>query len=109
MATKLPRSVYDMVVAIVSDYGRMKKLLEKGSVTREQAVLFTRYISAVDDALVAVCQGEDPHVYDLLRADIAERKGFENSHCLKYYSTRYMFETRKSDTVVLIARMLSLV
>ena len=107
--SKLPKTVYDMVVAIVSDYGRMKRMLEKGNVTREQAVLFTRYVTAVDNALVAVCEGEDPDVYELLRADIAERNGFENSHSMTYYITKYSYDRRKSDTIVLIARMLSFI
>lgn len=107
--SKLPRSVYDIVVAVVADYDRMSKLLDKGNITRAQAILYTRYITAVDDALVAVCEGEDPAVYSLLRADIAARNGFENSRSKAYYLTKYSYDRRKSDTIVLIARILNLV
>ena len=105
---KLPKTVYNMVVAIVSDYERMKKMLDKGEVTNKQAVLFTRYVAAVDDALVAVCAGEDPNVRVLLRTDISERNGFENSRAMSYY-TKCTYDRRKSDAIFLIAQMLDLV
>ena len=73
---KLNKTISGMVVAIAADYPRMKKMLEGGNVTRDQAVLFTRYVSAVDNALIAVCRGEPAEARELLRKDIAEKNGF---------------------------------
>ncbi len=106
--TRLPRSVYDIVVAVVSDYDRMKKLLDKGEVTREQAIRFTKKISAVDDALLVVCEGEDEDVMAALRRDIGDRRGFSRSLTKDYYSEK-CFTRRKSDAIRLIAHLLNLI
>jgi hypothetical protein len=55
---KLEKTVYDVVVATVADYGRMKKMLDKGSLSKNQAVEITRKLDAVDNALMTVCDGD---------------------------------------------------
>ena len=106
--TRLPRSVYDIVVAVVSDYDRMKKLLDKGEVTREQAIRFTKKISAVDDALLVVCEGEDEDVMLALRRDIGEKRGFVRSYAKAFYEER-VFENRKREAIWQMARLLNLI
>lgn len=106
---KLNKTISGMVVAIAADYPRMKKMLEGGNVTRDQAVLFTRYVSAVDNALIAVCRGEPAEARELLRKDIAEKNGFETSESKVYYGTFYMFNKRKYDAIKMIAEMNNLI
>ncbi len=104
----IDNSVYDVVVATVGDYRRMKKLINDGTVTLEQAVVFAKKISAIDNALVAVCQGDGERAREALLTDIAERRGFERCISKKYYPARNTFLRRKERAVCLIAEMLGL-
>ena len=106
---RIQKTVYDVVVATVADYPRMKKMLEKGSVTKDQAVVFARKVAAVDNALIAVCDGESGEVVEALRSDIANRKGFENAASRTVYTTKETFHRRKRKAVDLIAKMLNLI
>lgn len=106
---RLEKTVYDVVVSVVADYSRMKKLLEKDNLTRQQAAEFTRKVSAVDNALIAVCDGETEEVRDALRSDIAHRRGFQRGAAKKYYTFGQTYEKRKSDAVRMIAKMLDLI
>lgn len=101
-------SVYDLVVATASDYRRMKRLLSEGNVTLDQAVVFTRRISAIENALIVACKGEGERVREAMLTDIAERRGFERSVSKKYYPARATFVRRKERAVCLIAEMLGL-
>ena len=102
---KLNKTISGMVVAIVADYPRMKKMLESGNVSRDQAVIFTRYVASVENALTAVCDDEPAEACDLLRKDIAEKNGFEFSESKVYYGTKYIFNKRKYDAIKMIAKM----
>lgn len=106
---KTTKTVYDIVVAMVADYNRMKKMLDKGNITREQAIFFARSVAAIDNALLAVCHDEPREALDALRFDIAERHGFERATARVYYNTNYLYNKRKSDVVEMIARMLNLI
>lgn len=109
MSMRIQKSVYDVVVAVVADYSRMKKMLEKGNLTREQVATFTRKVAAVDNALIAVCSGECEEACIALRGDIASRRGFENCDSKVFYETKYIYNKRKFDAVKMIARMLNLI
>lgn len=104
----LDGSVYDIVVATAADCKRMKRLVCEGELTAEQAAAFVRRISAVEYALIAVCEGERAAVRDALLTDIAERRGFERSVSRKYYPARSTFMRRKERAVRLMAEMLGL-
>ncbi len=104
----IPKSVYDVVVAVVSDYDRMNKMLDKGTVTREQAISFTRKVAAVDNALLMVCENESEEVIKLLRKDIAQKRGFVRSYS-KAFINKNTFDKRKSEAIRQIARLLVLI
>ena len=106
--SKTAKTVYDVVVALVADYGRMKRLLEKGNITRDQAIFYAKSVAAIDNALIAVCRGEPHEVVEALREDIAERHGFERATSRAYYNTHYVYNKRKCDAVDLMAKMLNL-
>ncbi len=106
---RMQKTVYDVVVAVVADYGRMKKMLEKGNLTREQVAAFTRKVTAIDNALLAVCDGEPEEVREALMSDIAHRKGFERGSAKEYYTVSGTYEKRKADAVRMIAKMLNLI
>jgi hypothetical protein len=106
---KLEKTVYDVVVATVADYGRMKKMLDKGNLSKNQAVEITRKLDAVDNALMTVCDGEPEAAIEALRHDIAHRKGFENASSREFYSALCTFQRRKNESVVLIAKLLNLI
>ena len=105
----IEKSVYDRVVAVAADYGRMQKKLSSGDVTREQAAGFTKAICAVDHALEVVCEGERKEVRVALLTDIAERRGYERSVARAFYQTRRVFEKRKAQVIRLIARLLDMI
>lgn len=107
--SKLERTVYDVVVSVVADYGRMQRLLSEGCISRDQAVHFTRQIGAIDHALVVVCQDEDETVRSALLDDIANRRGFECAASKSIYNTRGVFVRRKNEAIELIAKLLYLV
>ena len=106
--SRIQKTVYDVVVSVVADYGRMKKELEKGSGTREQIINFTRMIVAVDNALIVVCEGESEDVIEALRWDIANKRGFSRSSSKAYYDEK-TFLRRKSEVIRQIARMINLI
>lgn len=105
----LPRTAYDVVVATVSDYWRMKKLLDTGQLTREQVAVFTRKVTAIENAICAVCDGEDAEAGRALLRDIAYRRGYERSEAKAYYPAVATFERRKREAVRMIGRMLGVV
>jgi hypothetical protein len=106
---RLPKSVYNLVVATVADYDRMKILIEKNQISREQTATFVRKISAIDNALVAVCDGERSDVRDALRLDIAQKRGYERGFARSYYTSEPTYVRRKQDAILLIAKMLELI
>ena len=106
---KLEKTVYDVVVATVADYGRMKKMLDKGSLTKAQAIEITRKLDSVDNALITVCDGEAEEAIEALRYDIAHRNGFEYATSKGYYTSRGTYDKRKSDAIVLMAKLMSLI
>jgi hypothetical protein len=106
---KLEKTVYDVVVATVADYGRMKKMLDKGNLSKNQAIEITRKLDAVDNALMTVCDGEAEEAIEALRYDIAHRNGFEYATSKGFYTSRGTYDKRKSDAVVLIAKLMSLI
>lgn len=106
---KVQKSVYNLVVATVADYERMKRLLDKGQLSREQTATFVRKISAIDNALVAVCNGEQSDVRDALRLDIAQKRGYERGIARSYYTAKNTYESRKKEAILLIAKMLELI
>jgi hypothetical protein len=106
---KLEKTVYDVVVATVADYGRMKKMLDKGSLTKAQAIEITRKLDSVDNALVTVCDGEAEEAIEALRYDIAHRNGFEYATSKGFYTSRCTYDKRKSDAIVLMAKLMSLI
>ena len=106
---KLNKTISGMVVAIAADYPRMKRMLESGNVSLDQAVIFTKYVASVDNALAAVCEEEPAEARELLRKDIAEKNGFEMSESKVYYGTFYIFNKRKYDAIKMIARMNNLI
>jgi hypothetical protein len=101
-------SVYDLVVATAADYRRMKRLMNEGNITLEQAVVFARRIAAVEHALIVACKGDGERVREAMLTDIAERRGFERSVSKKYYPARATFVRRKEHAVCLIAELLGL-
>ena len=105
---RIQRSVYDVVVAVVSDYGRMKKLLDKGNLTREQTISFTKKVAAVDNALLVVCENESEEIMDALREDIAQKRGFSRSAAKAFYEEK-TFIKRKSEVIRQIARLMNLI
>ena len=107
--SKVPKTVYDVVVATVADYNRMRKALEKGNLTKDQVASLTRKVAAIDDALLAICDGEDRDACEALRIDIGARNGFEHSKSIVYYGTKYVYNRRKSDAVEMMARMMDLI
>lgn len=106
---RLPKSVYNLVVATVADYDRMRSLIDKNQVSREQMKEFTRKISAIDNALVAVCDGEQSAVREALRLDISQKRGYDRSVARSYCMTERTFFRRKQETMLLIAKMLELI
>ena len=107
--SKFEKSVYDIVVSVAADYGRMHRLLSEGCISREQAIYFTKQIGAIDHALLAVCHDEDEDARLALLDDIAHRRGFEKAISARYYGTSGTFWRRKNDAIELIAKMLCLI
>ena len=105
---RIEKCVYDRVVAVVKDYDRMERVLKRSKASAEQRLLFQRTVSAIDNALIAVCADEAPEAREALRRDIAERAGYERSIAKKYYLSRKIFETRKRECVYMIAVMLGI-
>ena len=106
---RIQKTVYDVVVATVADYGRMKKMLEKGNLPREQTAAFARRVAAIDNALLAVCDGESEEVRAALLRDIAYRRGYERSEAREYYPAVATLERRKREAVRMIGKMLGIV
>jgi hypothetical protein len=106
---KVDKSAYAVVVAIVADYSRMKKMLEKDSTSKAQVAEITKRVSAIDNALAVICEGEREEVKDALLIDIGERRGFERAVSREFYSSRNTFEKRKHEAVELIAKFMLIV
>lgn len=106
---KIEKTVYDIVVAVAADYGRMQRLIGSGEISREMSAGFVRKVCAIDHALTVVCDGEREEVKQALLVDIAERRGFERSVARSFYSTKRVFDKRKGQAIALIARMLDLI
>ena len=106
---KIEKTVYDIVVAIAADYGRMQKMIGNGEISRGMLAAFARKVCAIDHALTVVCDGEREEVKQALLVDIAERRGFERSVARSFYSTKRVFDKRKGQAIALIARMMDLI
>jgi hypothetical protein len=106
---KIEKSVYDRVVAITADYSRMQKLIGSGELTREQTATFVKELTAIDNALTVVCDREREEVKRALLVDIAERRGYERSVSRSVFGSKKVFDRRKGQAVILIARMLDLI
>ena len=98
-----------MVVATAGDYHRMKRLLDSGETSRSQTVVFVKKVSAIDNALIAVCSDEKPEARLALLDDIANKRGFEKGVSVKFYTTSGVFWRRKKDAIYMIAKMLELI
>lgn len=106
---KLDKSAYAVVVAMVSDYARMKRIVERDSASHDQVAELTRRISAIDNALTVICEGEREEVKHALLVDIGERRGFERAVSREFYTSRNTFEKRKHEAVALIAQFMLIV
>jgi hypothetical protein len=109
MSRVLEKSVYRLVVAEVGDYDRMKRKVESGNLTREQIISFTRKISAIENAICAVCDGESERAKSALISDIANERGYIKACSKEYYASRSTFDRRKNEAIEMIAAMLGLV
>ena len=107
--SKCERTVYDVVVATVADRKRMIRMLEDGEVSKAQAAAFSRKIAAIDNAMIAVCDGESTEAREALLRDIAHRKGYERGEARAFYSAEATYVRRKADAIKMIARMLELI
>ncbi len=105
----LPKTAYDVVVATVADYERMRKLVEGNSISIDKVGNLTRKLAAIEDAMLAVCDGEEPEAARALMRDIAYRRGYERSEAKKYYPAVATFERRKRDLINMIAKMLGII
>ena len=105
----LPRSAYEAIVATVADYERMKKALEAANLSKEQYLAMTKRVNAVDDAICLVCEGEPYAAGQALLRDIANHRGFDRSESKRYYTTRCIFDRRKSNAILTIGKMLGIV
>lgn len=106
---KIEKSVYRVVVAEVGDYERMKRKIESGNLTRDQIISFTRKITAIENALCAVCEGECERAKSALISDIANERGYQKASAKQYYGSRGTFDRRKNEAIEMIAAMLGLV
>lgn len=109
MKKRVEESVYQVVVATVGDYERMRRLLKSDTLSRTQIDELGRKVNAIDNALIAVCSGECEGVREALLSDIAEKRGFEKCRSKEYYGTAKTFFKRKRDAICLIAEMMGLV
>lgn len=107
--SRCEKTVYDVVVATISDRVRMRRMLDKGNLTKEQAADFSRKLAALDNAMIAVCEGESHEAREALLSDIAHRRGYENAEAKRFYTARNTFDRRKAEAVTMIARMLGLI
>lgn len=98
-----------MVVATVADYERMKKIVEKNNTSPERLMSISKKIAAIDNAIIAVCDGEDIEAGRALMRDIAYRRGYSRSEAKKYYPASATFERRKHDLVSMIGKMLGVI
>lgn len=106
---KVDKHVYDIVVATVADYRRMKSIIEKNKAPREQVALFAKNVTAIDNAMAVVCKGERQELKDNLLHDIAERRGYERSLSRSFFATHKSFDRRKNEAITLIAEFLWLI
>jgi hypothetical protein len=102
-------SVYRVVVATAADYNRMKRAIDSHSLGKDQALELSRKVNAIDNALLAVCEGECDAARSALLSDIARMRGFKNSAGKAYYASRATYTRRKREAVRMIAIMLGLV
>lgn len=105
----LPRSAYDVIVATVSDYERMKKALDTAELSKEQYLAMTKRVNAIENAICAVCAGEPHAAGQALLRDIANHRGFDRSESKKYYTAKSTFDRRKNDAIRTIGKMLGIV
>ena len=106
---KIEKSVYRLVVAEVGDYERMRRKLDKGNLTKDQIIGFTRKVAAIDNALCAVCEGEGEKAKALLLSDIANDRGYYKSSAREIYVCKGTFDRRKRDAIEMIATMMGLI
>lgn len=105
----LPRSAYDVIVATVADYERMKKALETANLSKEQYLAMTKRVDAIENAICMVCAGEPHAAGRALLRDIANRRGFESCEAKRYYTAKSTFDRRKNDAIRTIGKMLGIV
>ena len=75
----------------------------------EQTATFVKELTAIDNALTVVCDREREEVKRALLVDIAERRGYERSVSRSVFGSKKVFDRRKGQAVILIARMLDLI
>ena len=105
----LPESVYKLVVAEVGDYERKKQALEKGGLSREQAIEYDRKVTVIDTALQSACAGETRAAQRALLSDIAAVRGYHHGAAAAYYPSKKTYIKRKGQAVTTIAKLLELI
>lgn len=105
----VPESVYKLVVAEIADYERKKKALEKGDLSREQMIEYSRKVTLIDTAIQSVCFGEGRKAQCALIADIATMRGYEHGAASEFYTTKGTYMRRKREAVTLISKLLGLI
>ena len=99
----LPSEVVGVAVAVIADYGRRKREIERGALSEGLLSSYLRYNGIVDYAFECIEEGARRE----LLSDISKGRGYNNSLISWMYTPRSYY-TRKREVIYLTAKGLGL-
>ena len=100
---ELPRGVVAIAVAVISDYERRKKEIERGTLCKPLLLTYKRYNDIVERAIVNV----EENAREEFISDISHGRGYRYSLLNAYYTSRSYY-ARKSLIIFKVAAEMGL-
>jgi hypothetical protein len=101
---KLPREVVGVCVAVICDYERRRREIERGALSERLFSSYLRYNTIVDSALECV----EANAQREMRLDIASGRGYERSIISSMYC-KDAYYNRKREVIYRMAELLELI
>lgn len=96
--SKLPREVVGVAVAVIADYGRRKREIERGALSEGLLSSYLRYNGIVDSAFECIEEGARRELMD----DISVGRGWHTSK-IGYMYTLRSYYIRKRQVIYTVA------
>ena len=100
----LSRGIVGIAVAVIADYDRRKRDIEKGALSDGLVSSYTRYNTIVDSALECIEPGARREILN----DISRGRGY-NSSLISYMYCKTTYYLRKREVIYRVAEQLMLV